>query len=224
MWFSARSVKTTEYSSRPSGSISGRRLGMEVPPQEVTALRDTGHRRCRAGGTVTGIREAFLGRTAAGTRLSAPRACCPRASALRRARLDYRRAGVTLRTTIKELPEDAMTEADELEKLGDLHSRGILSDDEFSRAKARVLSGSAAPQGLAPAVHAINGLRRSRDDRWLGGVCGGIGRSTGIAAWLWRLVFTFLALCAGTGVLAYLLMWIFVPLEPARSGVGQAAG
>jgi len=117
-----------------------------------------------------------------------------------------------------------MAESDELGKLGDLHSRGVLSDDEFSRAKARVLNGSAAPQGQAPIVRAINGLRRSRDDRWLGGVCGGIGQSTGIAAWLWRLVFTALALCAGTGVLVYLLMWIFVPLELARVGVGQAAG
>ncbi len=117
-----------------------------------------------------------------------------------------------------------MAESDELGKLGDLHSRGILSDDEFSRAKARVLNGSAPAQGQAPIVRAINGLRRSRDDRWLGGVCGGIGQSTGIAAWLWRLVFTALALCAGTGVLVYLLMWIFVPLEPARVGVGQAAG
>jgi phage shock protein C len=120
--------------------------------------------------------------------------------------------------------EGAMADSDELGKLGDLHSRGVLSDDEFARAKARVLNGSAAAQGHARIVHAINGLRRSRDDRWLGGVCGGIGRSTGIAAWLWRLAFSVLVLCAGIGVVGYLLMWIFVPLEPARVGVGQAAG
>jgi len=117
-----------------------------------------------------------------------------------------------------------MADSDELEKLGDLHRRGILSDDEFFRAKARVLSGSTAAQGQARIVRAINGLRRSRSDRWLGGVCGGIGQSSGVAAWLWRLVFSALALCAGTGVLVYLLMWIFVPSEPARMGVGQAAG
>jgi phage shock protein C len=115
-----------------------------------------------------------------------------------------------------------MSDSDELGRLGDLHSRGILSDDEFFRAKARVLSGSAATGGQAPIVQAVNGLRRSRDDRWLGGVCGGIGRATGVASWLWRLIFTFLALCAGTGVLAYVLMWIFVPLDPARAGAGQA--
>lgn len=118
-----------------------------------------------------------------------------------------------------------MADSDELGKLGDLHSRGVLSDDEFARAKARVLNGSAAAQmHEPPIVRAINGLRRSRDDRWLGGVCGGIGRSTGIAAWLWRLAFTALVLCAGIGVAVYLLMWIFVPLEPARVEVGQAAG
>jgi phage shock protein PspC (stress-responsive transcriptional regulator) len=54
-------------------------------------------------------------------------------------------------------------------------------------------------------------------------VCGGIGQSTGIAAWLWRLAFSALVLCAGTGIVVYLLMWIFVPLEPARVGAGQAA-
>ena len=117
-----------------------------------------------------------------------------------------------------------MADSDELGKLGDLHSRGVLSDDEFARAKARVLNGSAAALGHAPIVRAINGLRRSRDDRWLGGVCGGIGRSTGIAAWLWRLAFSALVLCVGIGVVVYLLMWIFVPLEPAGVGVGQAAG
>ena len=116
-----------------------------------------------------------------------------------------------------------MSESDELEKLGELHSRGVLSDDEFSRAKARVLGRSAVTPAKASVADAINGLRRSRDDRWLGGVCGGIGRSTGIAGWVWRLAFSVLALCAGTGLLAYLLLWIFVPLEAARTGVGQAA-
>ena len=117
-----------------------------------------------------------------------------------------------------------MGDSDELGKLGDLHGRGILSDEEFARAKARVLNGSAPQQGQAPIVRAINGLRRSRDDRWLGGVCGGIGQSTGIAAWLWRLVFSILALCGGAGLVTYVLLWIFVPLEPARVGVGQPAG
>jgi phage shock protein C len=117
-----------------------------------------------------------------------------------------------------------MAYSDELGKLGDLHGRGILTDEEFARAKARVLNGSAPAHGQAPIVRAINGLHRSRSDRWLGGVCGGIGQSTGIAAWLWRMAFAALMLCAGTGIVVYVLMWIFVPLEPARVGIGQAAG
>ena len=118
-----------------------------------------------------------------------------------------------------------MSESDELRQLGELHERGILSDDEFSRAKARVLNGSARPRGESPEAAAINAFVRSRDDRWLGGVCGGVARVTGLAAWIWRLLFTLTAFCGGSGVLAYLLLWIFVPQEQAhfQAGPGSAA-
>lgn len=69
-----------------------------------------------------------------------------------------------------------MSLSEELGRLGSLHERGMLSDEEFVRAKARVLGG--APEVTAPALLAINALRRSRDDRWLGGVRGGIARVT----------------------------------------------
>lgn len=105
-----------------------------------------------------------------------------------------------------------MSIADQLNQLDELHRRGALSADEFSRAKARVLGGDGG-RPEAPALAAINALRRSRDDRWLGGVCGGIARSTDVASWVWRLVFVLLALCGGTGVLLYLLMWVLVPPE-----------
>jgi len=104
-----------------------------------------------------------------------------------------------------------MSHSDELAKLADLHQRGALSDEEFARAKARVLDGGVAAQ--PPGMAAVNNLRRSRSDRWLGGVCGGIAAITGVAAWVWRLLFTVLALFAGGGVLLYLLLWIFVPEE-----------
>jgi len=106
-----------------------------------------------------------------------------------------------------------MNDAEELNKLADLHARGVLNDEEFARAKARVLNGSAARSAQAPVVHAVNSLRRSREDRWLGGVCGGIALLTGVAAWVWRVLFVLLAVCGGTGVLLYLLLWIFVPQE-----------
>jgi phage shock protein PspC (stress-responsive transcriptional regulator) len=117
--------------------------------------------------------------------------------------------------------EMEMTQSDELARLADLHRGGALTDDEFVRAKARVLSGAAAQD--APALHAINVLRRSADDRWLGGVCGGIAQITGVPSWVWRLLFTVLVLFAGTGILIYLLLWFFVPLAPERAGANQGA-
>ena len=59
-----------------------------------------------------------------------------------------------------------MSTSDELNKLADLHARGVLSDEEFARAKARVLGadpGAAAPGVSASQVNeSVNGLRRSR--------------------------------------------------------------
>ena len=110
-----------------------------------------------------------------------------------------------------------MALSDELTKLQELHERGGLTDDEFSRAKARLLeggSGSTEAHSDA-AIAAINSLRRSADDRWIAGVCGGIAEATGIDSWVWRLVFALLLLCWGVGLLVYVLMWIFVPKESA---------
>ena len=100
------------------------------------------------------------------------------------------------------------SDSEELARLAELHQRGALSDAEFARAKARVLGAAAegAPAGL-------NALRRSRSDRWLGGVCGGLAPLSGLPAWFWRLAFVLLMACAGTGVLLYLLLWIFVPQD-----------
>jgi phage shock protein PspC (stress-responsive transcriptional regulator) len=98
-----------------------------------------------------------------------------------------------------------MSLAEEIARLDELRARGVLSDAEFERAKARLIDG--APSGTAP----INGLRRSRTDRWIGGVCGGLAQVSGIESWIIRLVFAALLLLAGTGVALYLLLWIFVP-------------
>ena len=109
-----------------------------------------------------------------------------------------------------------MNDAEELNKLADLHARGVLSDEEFAKAKARVLNGSTTSYSGAtagPNVGTVNGLRRACIDRWLGGVCGGIARVTGLDSWVWRLIFTVLFLAFGTGVFLYILLWIFVPEE-----------
>jgi phage shock protein C len=118
-----------------------------------------------------------------------------------------------------------MSVSDEIGKLGELHQRGVLSDEEFARAKARVLDGTFAPRAT-PRLDALSSLRRSLTDRWLGGVCGGIAQVTGTPAWVWRLVFTLGVIFAGTGLLLYVLMWILVPPEqlylPAPGGSPNA--
>jgi len=101
-----------------------------------------------------------------------------------------------------------MSVADEIAKLEALRAQGALSDDEFRRAKNRVLDAPTLPPGVAEAV---NSLRRSRGDRWIAGICGGLSRSTGLESWVWRLIFAVLLLFGGTGLLIYLLLWIFVP-------------
>ena len=106
-----------------------------------------------------------------------------------------------------------MSLADELAKLEQLHASGALSDDEFARAKARLLDARPTPPPPPPAVQAVNALRRNRTDKWLGGVCGGLAIATGVDSWIWRLLFALLALAGGTGVVLYILLWIFVPPE-----------
>ena len=105
-----------------------------------------------------------------------------------------------------------MTLADELGKLAELRANGGLTEEEFKRAKERFLN-TEQTRSNDPLATVVNSFRRSCTDRWFGGVCGGIARSTGVEAWVWRLLFTVLFICAGVGLLLYLLLWIFVPSE-----------
>jgi phage shock protein PspC (stress-responsive transcriptional regulator) len=104
-----------------------------------------------------------------------------------------------------------MSLVEELAKLEEMRARGTLSEDEFQRAKARLIDAQPAP--TSEPVSAFNRLRRSRSDKWLGGVCAGIAQASGVEAWIWRLLFVLLFMFGGTGVVIYLLLWIFVPLE-----------
>jgi phage shock protein C len=104
-----------------------------------------------------------------------------------------------------------MSIADDLTQLEQMHQRGSLTDAEFLSAKQRCLSGNY--RAAEPLVSAINGLRRTEADRWLGGVCGGLALATGMQAWLWRIVFLALTTFGGAGVFVYVVLWLFVPLE-----------
>lgn len=55
-------------------------------------------------------------------------------------------------------------------------------------------------------------LRRSRTNRVIGGVCGGLGEFFGISASWFRLAFLIALLPGGVpGLLIYLLAWIIIP-------------
>lgn len=57
-------------------------------------------------------------------------------------------------------------------------------------------------------------LYRSRTERMIGGVCGGLGEYFNIDPTLVRLLFVVFALTGGSGLLAYLIFLIVVPEEP----------
>jgi phage shock protein PspC (stress-responsive transcriptional regulator) len=66
-------------------------------------------------------------------------------------------------------------------------------------------------------------LRRSRTDKILGGVNGGLAEYSGIDALLWRVGFVALTLAGGTGVIVYLLLWVLMPAgSPVAPGTAVA--
>jgi len=57
-------------------------------------------------------------------------------------------------------------------------------------------------------------LYRSRTNRQLAGVCGGLAQYFNIDATLIRVLFVALAVLGGSGLVIYLVLWIIVPREP----------
>lgn len=115
-----------------------------------------------------------------------------------------------------------MAITDDLERLAALHRSGALSDAEFASAKAHALAAAPSP-GVDGAVQWLHALRRSRSDRWLGGVCGGLAPATGLPAWLWRLIFLALVACGGSGLMFYVLLWILVPKDDVGIHLGTGS-
>ena len=64
------------------------------------------------------------------------------------------------------------------------------------------------PEGERPRI-----LRRSRSDRVIAGVCGGLGRLTGVEGWIWRMLFVLGLVFGGFTIFVYVVLWIFVPRE-----------
>ncbi len=57
-------------------------------------------------------------------------------------------------------------------------------------------------------------LRRSRSDRMIAGVCGGLGQFFGLSSFWFRLAFLIALIPGGVpGLLLYLIIWVIVPSE-----------
>ncbi len=57
-------------------------------------------------------------------------------------------------------------------------------------------------------------LYRSKTDRMIAGVCGGLAQYLAIDSTIVRLVFLLLFFVGGSAIPIYLIMWIITPLEP----------
>ena len=66
-------------------------------------------------------------------------------------------------------------------------------------------------------------IYRSRKERLLAGVCGGIGIAADVDPSLVRLAWVLLTLISmGAGILLYLAAWLIIPEEP-EAGTGSAS-
>jgi phage shock protein C len=64
------------------------------------------------------------------------------------------------------------------------------------------------------AVPAAKRLMRSSRDKKIAGVCGGLAEYFDIDATIIRVVWLLAIFLGGTGVLAYLILWIVLPVAP----------
>lgn len=60
----------------------------------------------------------------------------------------------------------------------------------------------------------VKRLYRSRRERMIGGVCGGLAEYLDTDPTIIRLALALSVLLGGAGILAYLIMWIIIPEEP----------
>lgn len=66
-------------------------------------------------------------------------------------------------------------------------------------------------------------LYRSKDERMISGVCGGLGKYFNVDPTLIRLLFVITAAAGGPGLIAYIILAIVVPEEPASSAAPPSA-
>jgi phage shock protein C len=61
-------------------------------------------------------------------------------------------------------------------------------------------------------------LYRSRTNRQVAGVCGGLAERFNVDPTVMRVLFVVLAILGGSGILLYIALWIIVPEQPPAGG------
>jgi phage shock protein C len=74
-------------------------------------------------------------------------------------------------------------------------------------------TGPSGPEPTPPVGGGPRVVRRSRSEKVVAGVCGGVGRYLGVDPVLLRIAFIILALANGLGVIAYVVAWVAIPEE-----------
>ncbi|WP_336249102.1 PspC domain-containing protein [Stomatohabitans albus] len=82
----------------------------------------------------------------------------------------------------------------------------------------RIESGTRTFVNDVRTASADKGWYRSSTDRYIGGVCGGVGERLGIDPSLLRLAIIVAALAGSSGIWIYVLLWIFLPSEATVAG------
>ncbi len=65
----------------------------------------------------------------------------------------------------------------------------------------------------SPGAEPTKQLRRSRSNRWIAGVCGGLAEYFGLSAAVYRVLFVALAFAGGTGILLYVAAAVVMPAQ-----------
>jgi len=67
----------------------------------------------------------------------------------------------------------------------------------------------------APAWDLKELRKASSENKCIAGICAGLGEHTPLPAWLYRAAFLTLLFAGGIGLIAYIMLWLFMP--PAKS-------
>ena len=61
-----------------------------------------------------------------------------------------------------------------------------------------------------------NKIYRSRDNRWIAGVCGGLAEFFGLSPKVVRIICALMIMVYGSGLIIYIILALFIPKEPKR--------